>query len=116
LDNIFHGLDELTSNFARLHEEMGCLDESECDEHANDTEDPVVVLLAAATVQRSALDWKCKLLQAPSAWAATSSISTQVKYAWHPLLRSLMKLLPLATRWTLTSQSYREKDKLPSIN
>jgi hypothetical protein len=58
LDCIFHAFDKLTGMFARLQEEIICMNKTGVDAFP-------AILLSAATVQMSALEWKCKILAKP---------------------------------------------------
>lgn len=61
LDGIFHAFDLLAVALARLYEALSCLD---VDVEVAGGSLPAA-LLAAACVQRNALEWKCRLLGSP---------------------------------------------------
>jgi hypothetical protein len=68
LDEIFHAFDELTHTLSRLYEEVMCFDVDADVLFSNDgTESPLTVILAAADIQKRALEWKCKFLAKPTA-------------------------------------------------
>jgi hypothetical protein len=66
LDHVFQAFDRLTFEVAHLHEEMTCLSKDSTGFGNFTSENPVVVLLAAAGIQKDALEWKCKLMLKPA--------------------------------------------------
>jgi len=86
LDNLFLVLDVMTISMARLHEELICLDD--CSEGGTGFSKPPpgegpeevpTLLLAAADLQRAALDWKCCLLGKAH---ASEDVSTGIVQWW----------------------------------
>jgi len=63
LDCVFHTFDELTAHLARLYEDVNCLDRDDDMELGSGApEHSIAALLVAASIQRQALEFKCKLL------------------------------------------------------
>lgn len=75
LDGIFSMLDEISSLFARLHNDLDCLRDSVAaaegvGQFQGDLGDLAALLLAAASVQQRALEWKAATIAAPDSYDA----------------------------------------------